>query len=219
MDREEAMHLMAKADAVCFDVDSTLILDEGIDVLAASCGVGEKVAAWTRKAMGGGVTFEEALKSRLDIIKPTRQQLEQCLANHPPRLTPGATNLIEKLHQHGKTVYLVSGGFRQMIYPIADLLGIPHSQVYANNLLFNEEGEFLGHHEKEMTARSGGKTRTVNYLIVQKGHTGIVMIGDGVTDMEAKPPALLFIGFGGNVIREKVKKGADIFAMNMQEII
>ena len=43
------------------------------------------------------------------------------------------------------------------------------------------------------------------------GHKNVVMIGDGVTDMQAKPPAALFIGFGGVVVREKVRDGADWF--------
>ena len=43
------------------------------------------------------------------------------------------------------------------------------------------------------------------------GHKSVVMIGDGVTDMQAKPPAALFIGFGGVVVREKVRDGADWF--------
>jgi hypothetical protein len=43
------------------------------------------------------------------------------------------------------------------------------------------------------------------------GHKSVVMIGDGVTDMQAKPPAALFIGFGGVIVREKVRDGADWF--------
>ena len=45
------------------------------------------------------------------------------------------------------------------------------------------------------------------------------MIGDGATDMEARPPADAFIGFGGVVVREKVKQGADWFVTDMQELI
>lgn len=45
------------------------------------------------------------------------------------------------------------------------------------------------------------------------------MVGDGVTDMEARPPAAIFIGFGGNVVREKVKAGADWFVTDFQELI
>lgn len=64
-----AQELLKRAQAVCFDVDSTVIMEEGIDVLAAHKGVGEAVAELTRKAMGGSVRFEDALNDRLSIIK------------------------------------------------------------------------------------------------------------------------------------------------------
>ncbi len=67
------------AQAVCFDVDSTVSPDEGIDVLAAHAGVGAEVAELTRAAMGGAVLFEDALRERLAIIEPTREMLDGCL--------------------------------------------------------------------------------------------------------------------------------------------
>jgi hypothetical protein len=64
-----AQDLFKRAQAVCFDVDSTVIMEEGIDILAAHKGVGEAVSELTRKAMGGSVRFEDALNDRLSIIK------------------------------------------------------------------------------------------------------------------------------------------------------
>ena len=52
-------------------------------------------------------------------------------------------NLVSLLHAKGTTVYLVSGGFRSLIYPLAEYLGIPTRNVYANRLLFNEDGVCL----------------------------------------------------------------------------
>ena len=75
-----------KADAVCFDVDSTVSNDEGIDLLANICGAGDEVAAWTNKAMSGNTTFEQALAARLDIIKPSRQDLENLPSTTPSNL-------------------------------------------------------------------------------------------------------------------------------------
>ena len=108
----QALQAMGAAQAVCFDVDSTVIQEEGIDVLAAHCGAGEAVAEWTSKAMNGNVKFEDALAARLDLIKPSRDDISSCLAAHPPRLTPGVSDLVAALHARGSVVYLVSGGFR-----------------------------------------------------------------------------------------------------------
>ena len=63
--------------AVCFDVDSTVVSEEGIDVLAEHCGAGAEVAAWTAKAMGGSVPFHEALEARLNLMKPNRPRRQQ----------------------------------------------------------------------------------------------------------------------------------------------
>ena len=63
------------ADAVCFDVDSTVISEEGIDEFASFLGVGDAVAQLTASAMGGDTPFHVALANRLAIMKPTQQQV------------------------------------------------------------------------------------------------------------------------------------------------
>ena len=73
--REVTQQTWRKADAVCFDVDSTLVTIEGLDTLAQYCGVGEDVKQWTKRAMGGSVTFQESLKARLNIVKATEKQV------------------------------------------------------------------------------------------------------------------------------------------------
>ena len=91
-DVETAQSLLKAARAVCFDVDSTVIMEEGIDVLAEHKGAGDAVAALTAKAMGGTVLFQDALKDRLDIIKPSKQDIDDCMLQHPLRFTPGYKN-------------------------------------------------------------------------------------------------------------------------------
>ncbi len=123
--------LIRSAQAVCFDVDSTVIRYEGIDKLAEFKGVGNEVADLTKRfvsekkifmrlilfvrAMGGQVLFQDALKARLDIIKPTQNDMSDFLEKHPIQLTEGVERLIEKLHEQNILVYLVSGGFRQVV--------------------------------------------------------------------------------------------------------
>ncbi|XP_027907820.1 phosphoserine phosphatase, chloroplastic-like isoform X3 [Vigna unguiculata] len=112
---KEVLELWRKGDAVCFDVDSTVCLDEGIDELAEFCGAGKAVAEWTARAMGGSVPFEEALAARLSLFNPSWSQLQNFLQQKPPRISPGIEELVQKLKANGIDVYLVSGGFRQMI--------------------------------------------------------------------------------------------------------
>lgn len=214
----KAKEIWRGATAVCFDVDSTLIQEEGLDSFAQYCGKGPQVIEWTKKAMGGSVTFQESLKARLDIIQPSLQTLlDFCQQISPDDLlTPGIEALVSLLLSKGTTVYLVSGGFRRLIEPLAEFLGIPKENVFANRMFFDKEGQYTGFDEQEPTSCSGGKPRVMEML--KQKHETIVMIGDGATDLEAYPPADTFIGFGGNVVREKVKAGAPWFIYDIQEL-
>ena len=64
--------------------------------------------------MGGQVLFQDALAARLELIKPSRADVEACLKKHPLQLTKGVQKVVELLHARGTPVYLVSGGFRQV---------------------------------------------------------------------------------------------------------
>jgi len=219
MNIELAKEAIKKADAICFDVDSTVITEEGIDVLATSLGVGDAVSKLTASAMGGTTLFQNALKARLDLIKPSIENLENIQKEHPLQFTPRLKELIEILHKKGKNIYLVSGGFRQMINPIALQLGISVSNIYANNLFFTEDGEYNGFDTNEPTSKDGGKAKVIQDLIDKYDYKCVIMIGDGATDMQARPPAKAFIGYGGIIERKKVKNGADWFIKDFNEIL
>ena len=115
MSVDEAKAKLRTAKAVCFDVDSTVIQEEAIDVLAAYKGVGEAVANLTKSAMGGQTPFYDALTMRLNLIKPSQNDLKNCQEQRPFKLTPKIVDVVSKLHAMGIDVYLVSGGFKQVI--------------------------------------------------------------------------------------------------------
>mmetsp|Transcript_1584 Transcript_1584/g.3398 ORF Transcript_1584/g.3398 Transcript_1584/m.3398 type:complete len:297 (-) Transcript_1584:453-1343(-) len=214
-----AMEMLGKADAVCFDVDSTVITEEGIDVLAATLGKGPEVAAWTTKAMDGNIKFEDALAARLEIIEPSKSDIEACLEKHPLRLSPGVDKLVEVLHKRGTSVYLVSGGFRLMIEPVAERLGVSVERIYANTILFDEKGDYTGFDATEPTSADGGKPKALTTIKAKYGYETMVMVGDGATDAQAMPPADTFIGFGGVVTRQAVKDKACWFVTDFEAMI
>ncbi|GMH05769.1 hypothetical protein Nepgr_007609 [Nepenthes gracilis] len=218
---KEVLDLWRRADAVCFDVDSTVCLDEGIDELAEFCGAGKAVAEWTSRAMDGSVSFQEALAARLSLINPSRAQLQDFLDKQPPRISPGIADLVKKLKAKGTDIYLVSGGFRQMINPVALILEIPHDNIFANQLLFGNSGEFLGFDKNEPTSRSGGKAVAVQQIRKAHGYKTLVMIGDGATDLEARQPggADMFICYGGVQLRDTVSAKADWLVLNFKDLI
>jgi phosphoserine phosphatase len=218
---DAAKDALRSADAVCFDVDSTVITEEGIDVLAEYLGQYEVVANLTRAAMQGGMKFQDALRQRLEAMKPSRRMILDCIQHHPPTLTPGVAEVIAKLHARGTPVYLVSGGFRMMIEPIAERVGIAKDRIFANTILFDDSAEqqYVGFDANEMTSRDMGKPAAVQHLIDTYQYTTVVMFGDGATDAQAKPPATAFIGFGGVVVRETVKNASDWFITDFHDVI
>ncbi|KDR12562.1 phosphoserine phosphatase [Zootermopsis nevadensis] len=216
---EEVRAIWKMADAVCFDVDSTVIQEEAIDELAKFCGKGDEVAKMTKEAMRGSLSFQQAFARRLEIIRPQMNQIRDFIRMKPPRLTPGIKRLMDVLHQRSVPVYLISGGLRGVITPVALELNIPLENVYANRLKFFFNGEFAGFDENEPTSRNGGKGEVIKLLKKKHGYGNVVLIGDGATDLEASPPADAFIGYGGNVIREEVKSKAKWFVTDFKELV
>lgn len=217
---ELAAKLIKQSHIICFDVDSTVIVEEGIDELAQFCGKGEEVARVTKEAMGGAMTFQDALTIRLNIIRPTQEQIADFIKLRPSTLTRNVKSFIAQLKADGKQVYLVSGGFDCLIEPVAKELGIPMTNLYANKLMFYSNGDYAGFDTTQPTSKSGGKAEAIRLIRQQQTtDTLIAMIGDGATDLEAVPPANYFIGFGGNVQRAAVFARAQYYVTDFAQLM
>lgn len=211
-------HLLKHADAVCLDVDSTVSLHEGIDELAKWCGV--SVSKSTQQTMNNrSVSFRDSLRNRLNIIRPSKHDVETYIQHNPPVFSHGVHELVETLQEKQVDVYLVSGGFRSLIEPFAQSLSVPETHVFANTILFHEDGTYMGFDTNEMTSRPfRGKVDVINHLQAVNDYEHVVMIGDGATDLETKGVASLFIGYGGVNVRDLVKNEADWFVTNFEDI-
>ena len=212
-------HLLTHANAVCFDVDSTVSLHEGIDELAKWCGV--SVSKSTQQAMGNrNISFRDSLRNRLNIIRPSRYDVESYVEYNPPVFNHGIHQLVDVLRERNIDVFLVSGGFRPMIKPYADALSIAtDTHVFANTLVFDEHGRYQGVDTNEMTSRPfRGKADVIQKIQSTHDYPNVVMIGDGVTDLETKGTASLFVGYGGVHVRDLVKRNSDWFVTDFDEI-
>lgn len=189
------------------------------DVLAETLGKGPEVSAWTSKAMNGNIKFEDALAARLEIIKPSRNDISTCLAKHPLRLSPGVDRLVAALQKRGTHVFLVSGGFRLMIEPVAEVLGVSSENIYANTILFDDDGKYAGFDPKEPTSADQGKPKALRTIKEKFSYKTMIMVGDGATDAQAKPPADAFIGFGGVVVRDAVREKSCWFVRDFETMI
>ena len=196
------------------DCDSTLSSIEGIDELArfSNPEVFSKVVNLTNAAMDGIVPLCDVFGKRMEIIKPSREIAEKVSQCYIENIVPGVTELIERAKKNGWMPVILSGGFAPLIAPLARQLGIRH--VEAVPLYFNESGDYAGYGEHYPTTRNLGKNEIIREWREALLPERIIMIGDGVSDLETKPDVDVMVGFGGVVTREKVKAGADIWLDN-----
>lgn len=200
---------MARIDLVIFDCDSTLSTIEGVDELAVRSGQRERIAALTGQAMDGGIKLEEVYGQRLDLIRPDRTALEWLGRRYVETLTPGARETVSALAAAGYEIHVVSGGLRPAVVVLAADLGIPAENVHAVDVFYDAQNNYAGYDQLAPAARSGGKATII--AEIASGGRRAVMIGDGVTDLEAASVGAVVIGFGGVVAREVVRQGADYF--------
>ncbi len=191
---------------VLFDCDSTLSAIEGIDELGAAHR--EAIASLTEAAMRGEVPLESVYGARLARIRPDRAAVAALARQYIAAAVPGARDTVHALRRHGVTVRIISGGILQAILPFAEWLGLAAGDVAAVSLRFHPDGSYAGYDEDSPLGRSGGK-RTV----VEGWRAGlpapILFVGDGVTDLEARPAVDRFVAFAGVTDRAAVTAGAD----------
>ena len=177
---------------IVFDVDSTLIQGEVIEMLAERAGAGETVAAITDAAMRGELDFAESLHKRVatleglpaDVLDEVSREIE---------LTPGARTTIRTLRRLGYQCGVVSGGFRQVIDPLAHELML---DFVAANELEILDGKLTGRVVGPMVDRAG-KAKALRDFADQAGvpMEQTVAVGDGANDIDMLNAAGLGVAF------------------------
>ncbi|MGH3541573.1 MAG: phosphoserine phosphatase SerB [Mycobacterium sp.] len=177
---------------IVFDVDSTLIQGEVIEMLAARVGAQDAVAAITDAAMRGELDFVASLQQRVatlaglpvEALEDIGQQLE---------LTPGARTTLRTLRRLGYHVGVVSGGFRQVIEPLAHELMLDY--VAANQLEI-VDGKITGRVIGPIIDRAG-KAKALRDFAHQAGvpMEQTVAVGDGANDIDMLAAAGLGVAF------------------------
>ena len=188
---------------VQLDVDSTLIQQEVIELLAAKAGVANEVITITDKAMRGELDFEQSLRARVALLKglpvSAISEVQQQIL-----LTPGARTLISTLHKLGHTVAVVSGGFIDVIAPLLKELNIKHFKA---NTLGVENGVLTGEVTGPVIDRAAKAAALHEFAALESiSMEQTIAIGDGANDLDMIAAAGLGIAFNA---KPAVKAAAD----------
>lgn len=196
----------ARMGSVVFDCDSTLSTIEGIEHLAGESRA--ELRRLTREAMDGERPLESVYGRRLALVRPGRAAVEQLGRAYEAALVDDAREVIAALRSEGIVVRVVSGGLRPAVVAVARALGLGEGDVAAVDVRFDETGAYVGYDEDSPLTRSGGK-REILEAWQSALPRPIMLVGDGMTDLEARPAADVFVAFGGVVARESVMRAAD----------
>ena len=188
---------------VVMDVDSTLIQDEVIELIAAEAGCADEVAAITDAAMRGELDFEASLRARVALLAGLPESaLERVRSN--VRLAPGARTLVRTLKRLGYRVAIVSGGFSQITDVLAADLDLDYSLA---NTLEIVDGRLTGGLVGSVIDRAA-KAAALERFARDSGVpiSQTVAIGDGANDLDMLGRAGLGIAFNAKPI---VRQAAD----------
>jgi phosphoserine phosphatase len=199
------------------DCDSTLSSIEGIDELARAKGdeVFAQVEALTNAAMNGDVPIHEVFARRLEMISPDRATAEYVANLYVKTLVPGMADFVLEIKAVGWLPVILSGGFAPLIQPLARFLGINH--VEAVPMDFHEDGSYASYGSGYPTTRNLGKNEVIREWKQAMLPERVVMMGDGISDLETKPDVDAFIGFGGVVKRPRVMRDCDYWVDSMDD--
>lgn len=187
-----------------FDVDSTLIEDEVIELLAEAAGKREEVKAITDAAMAGDLDFSQSLAARVAMLAGVSETvLTETLAR--VRVTPGARELIAAIHRADGKVAAISGGFSQVLEPLAKDLQL---DFYRANTLEITDGKLSGKTVGPVIDRSAKAASLAEWALelgIAEGRT--IAVGDGANDLEMMKAAGIGVAFNAKPL---VRANADL---------
>ena len=182
LDVAEVSATHRKKQLLVADMDSTMIEQECIDELADAVGIKAEVAAITERAMNGELNFEQALRTRVGLIKGLERRIIEEIRRERITLAPGSRALVQTMRSFGAYTSLVSGGFTIFADYIARRSGF--DEAVANALEFN--GDVLTGTVASPIVDKTTKLDRLTALATERNlpMAATLAVGDGANDLD-----------------------------------
>jgi len=208
------------------DFDSTFTQVEALDILAeisfkTDPKKEEKIKAIkdiTDRGMDGRLSFRESLEQRMEILQANKSQIKELISVLKEKVSMSFQRNKEFLRENREHIFIISNGFKDFVTPIVAAYGIREENVFANEFVYDEDGNIIDFNKENPLSENNGKAITIKNL---KLEGDIYVIGDGYTDYEIKASGVAnkFYAFTENVTRPKVTSKADHIAPSLDEIL
>ncbi|MFA6790595.1 MAG: HAD-IB family phosphatase, partial [Parcubacteria group bacterium] len=208
------------------DFDSTIIKTETLEELAEEAlrknenkgNILKEISHITDLGMEGKISFSESLERRLKMIELDRDILDRVKDELSGKISDSILENDHFFRKNAGMIHIISSGFRELILPVAEKLGILAENISANDFVSDGSGRIIGVDKENPMSGDGGKINSLRDLDLDGK---IIMVGDGWTDYETKDSgaADLFIAYTENVRRDNVCEKADYVAKNFDEVI
>ncbi len=217
---------MSKTKYFIIDFDSTFTSVEALDILAEislkNSENRDKAIAdiknITDQGMDGSMSFRESLQKRIEILQAKREHLPELIEKLSGLVSNSFKRNTEFISNNKEQIFIVSNGFKDFIDPIVSKFGINADNVFANEFIYDDNGDIVGFNKENVLSENNGKPRQIEKL---KLEGEVFVLGDGFTDYEIKKAGFAnkFYAFTENIRREKVLNEADHEAPTLEEFL
>lgn len=164
------------------------------------------------------ITFSESLDKRLKLFSATNQNIEEVKGEMANQISESFLQNKNFFQKNAGKIYVVSGGFKECVLPVAEKLAIPPENVFANNFVYNASGGISGVDTDNYLAQEKGKIKQVEAINIANPRC---VIGDGYTDFQIKEEGAAdhFIAYTEHKRRDEVCGKADEEAKSFDEVL
>lgn len=208
------------------DFDSTFIKTEALEELFEisvknkneKSRIIKEISTLTDQGMDGSMSFRKSLLKRIGILNADRSHIEKLVKMLNKKISVSVKRNKDFFKKYSDNIYIISGGFKEIILPIVKNYYVKEENVYANTFKFDSKGRITGFDETNLLSRDNGKIKQLKKLNL-KGE--LFVIGDGYTDYELKKAGIAhkFFAFTENVDRKGVSENADHVTPSLDEFL